>query len=90
MVSQNHGAEEMESGAGGEIHRKLTPSREPCATCVAQLRQRSSDPPHARLMIMNSGPLGSLLGGGSETRYLCLDCGNIVMHSTGPYGFGWH
>ena len=41
-------------------------------------------------MIMSSNPLGELFGGGVETRYVCLDCGNIVIHSTGQFGQGWH
>jgi hypothetical protein len=46
--------------------------------------------PHPRLMIMSSNPLGDIFGGGVETRYVCLDCGNIVIHSTGRLGQGWH
>jgi hypothetical protein len=53
------------------------------------LKSRAA-PPHARLMIMSSNPLGDIFGGGVETRYVCLDCGNIVIHSTGRLGQGWH
>ena len=46
--------------------------------------------PHARLMIMSSTPLAEMLGGGVETRYVCLDCGHVVIHSSGRFGKGWH
>ena len=36
------------------------------------------------------GDMGDIFGGGVETRYVCLDCGNIVIHSTGRLGQGWH
>ncbi len=73
-----------------EIHRRLTPTKEPCEACRAQMLKSRTAPPHARLMIMSSGPLGDIFGGGVETRYVCLDCGNIVIHSSGRLGQGWH
>ena len=73
-----------------QIHRRLTPTKEPCAACRAQTFSSLNAPPHGRLMIMSSNPLGELFGGGVETRYVCLDCGNIVIHSTGQFGQGWH
>ncbi len=73
-----------------EIHRRLTPTKEPCEVCREQMLKNRASPPHARLMIMSSGPLGDIFGGGVETRYVCLDCGNIVIHSTGRLGQGWH
>ncbi len=27
---------------------------------------------------------------GVETRYVCLDCGHTLIHSTGRFGKGWH
>jgi hypothetical protein len=73
-----------------DIHRRLTPTKEPCEACREQMLKNRMAPPHARLMIMSSGPLGDIFGGGVETRYVCLDCGNIVIHSTGRLGQGWH
>ena len=73
-----------------DIHRRLTPTKEPCEACREQMLKNRAAPPHARLMIMSSGPLGDIFGGGVETRYVCLDCGNIVIHSTGRLGQGWH
>ena len=71
-----------------EIHRRLTPSKDPCDACKAQMLKSQTAAPHSTLMIMSSGPLGEMFGGGIETRYVCLDCGNIVIHSTGRLGQG--
>jgi hypothetical protein len=46
--------------------------------------------PHSRLMIVSSGPMVEAYGGGVETRYVCLECGHSVTHSTGRWGQGWH
>jgi hypothetical protein len=46
--------------------------------------------PHARLMIVSSTPLIEAYGGGVETRYVCLDCGHTLIHSSGRFGKGWH
>lgn len=73
-----------------EIHRRLTPSKDPCDNCKAQMLKSQTAAPHPTLMIMSSGPLGEMFGGGVETRYVCLDCGNIIIHSTGRLGQGWH
>lgn len=73
-----------------QIHRRLTPTKEPCSSCREQVYQNRTAPPHGRLMIMSENPLGEIFGGGVETRYVCLDCGNIVIHSTGRLGQGWH
>ncbi|HZB38586.1 MAG TPA: hypothetical protein VE443_11395 [Beijerinckiaceae bacterium] len=77
-------------GSKIDIHRRLTPTKEPCDSCREQMLKNRMAPPHGRLMIMSSGPLGDIFGGGVETRYVCLDCGNIVIHSTGRLGQGWH
>ena len=69
-----------------ELHRRLTPTKEPCDACRAQMFKSRAAAPHGRLMIMSSNPLGDIFGGGVETRYVCLDCGNIVIHSTGRLG----
>src|SRR5215210_444295 len=43
-----------------------------------------------RLMIVSSTPVIESFGGGVETRYICLDCGYTITHSTGRFGKGWH
>lgn len=81
---------EPQSASSIDIHRRLTPTKEPCGACREQMLKSRTAAPHRRLMIMSSGPLGDIFGGGVETRYVCLDCGNIVIHSTGRLGQGWH
>ena len=73
-----------------ELHRHLTASKEPCRACRAQMRAHRNEVPHPRLMIMSSTPVTESYGGGIETRYVCLDCGNIIIHSSGRLGQGWH
>ncbi|MGY2048663.1 hypothetical protein [Methylobacterium sp. JK268] len=51
---------------------------------------RSDSLPHARLMVVASTPVVEAFGGGIETRYVCLECGHTLMHSTGRFGHGWH
>ena len=41
-------------------------------------------------MIVSSSPVVETYGGGVETRYVCLDCGYTLSHSTGQFGKGWH
>ncbi len=71
-------------------HPFLRASDEPCEACRAQMRKQRGALPHSRLMIVSSGPVAEAYGGGVETRYVCLDCGHTVIHSTGPWGSGWH
>jgi hypothetical protein len=71
-------------------HRFLTASDEECRACRTQRRKPIGAPPHPRLMIVSSGPVVEVYGGGVETRYVCLDCGHTVIHSTGRWGQGWH
>lgn len=73
------------------VHRRLvTLSSEECRACGAQRRKPPNALPHPRLMIVSSGPMVEAYGGGVETRYVCLDCGHSVSHSTGRWGEGWH
>ena len=72
-------------------HRRfVTLTNEECRACVAQRRKPPNALPHKRLMIVSSGPMVEAYGGGVETRYVCLDCGHTVSHSTGRWGEGWH
>ncbi|GJD47312.1 hypothetical protein OPKNFCMD_0018 [Methylobacterium crusticola] len=61
-----------------------------CRACHGQMRAHWQDRPHARLMVVASTPVIEAFGGGVETRYLCLDCGHTLMHSSGRFGQGWH
>jgi hypothetical protein len=73
------------------VHRRLvTLTNEECRACGAQRRKPPNALPHPRLMIVSSGPMVEAYGGGVETRYVCLDCGHSVSHSTGRWGEGWH
>jgi hypothetical protein len=65
-------------------------SNESCVACRRQLLQDRSALPHGRLMIVSSTPLIEAYGGGVETRYVCLDCGHTLIHSSGRFGKGWH
>ena len=65
-------------------------SSESCAACRRQLALPPETLPHARLMIVSSTPVVETFGGGVETRYICLDCGYTITHSTGRFGKGWH
>jgi hypothetical protein len=69
--------------------RALSPTDEACAACQAQMNAPRRALPHKQLMIMSSTPVVEAFGGGVETRYVCLDCGHIVIHSTGRFGDGW-
>ena len=71
-------------------HRFMTPTDEACRACQAQMRAPRNALPHSRLMIVSSTPVVEVFGGGIETRYICLDCGHTVIHSTGRLGQGWH
>ena len=73
------------------IHRRpATLTIEECRACAAQRQKPPTAVPHARLMIVSSGPMVEAYGGGVETRYVCLECGHSVTHSTGRWGQGWH
>lgn len=61
-----------------------------CRACILQMGARSDSLPHARLMVVASTPVVEAFGGGIETRYVCLECGHTLMHSTGRFGHGWH
>lgn len=67
----------------------MTPDDEACRACAAQMRASTDGLPHARLMVVSSTPVIEAFGGGVETRYVCLDCGHTVVHSTGRFGQGW-
>lgn len=63
---------------------------EACRACLVQVRAAPDDaPPHRRLMITSSTPIVEVFGGGVQTRYVCLDCGHSLTHSTGRFGQGW-
>jgi hypothetical protein len=73
------------------LHRRLvTLTNEECRACSAQRQKPPNALPHSRLMIVSSGPMVEAYGGGVETRYVCLECGHSVTHSTGRWGQGWH
>lgn len=73
------------------LHRGLvTLTNEECRACAAQRHKPPTALPHPRLMIVSSGPMVEAYGGGVETRYVCLECGHSVTHSTGRWGQGWH
>jgi hypothetical protein len=74
----------------GERRRLMTLSSEACIACRRQLQRDRDTLPHARLMIVSSAPVVEAYGGGVETRYVCLDCGHTLIHSTGRFGKGWH
>ena len=71
-------------------HRFMSASDEACRACRGQMRAARDARPHGRLMVVAATPVIEAYGGGVETRYLCLDCGHTVMHSTGRFGEGWH
>ena len=70
--------------------RLMTLSSESCDACRRQLQRDRESIPHARLMVVSSAPVVEAYGGGVETRYVCLDCGHTLIHSTGRFGKGWH
>jgi hypothetical protein len=73
------------------VHRRLVSlTIEECRACAAQRQKPPNAVPHSRLMIVSSGPMVEAYGGGVETRYVCLECGHSVTHSTGRWGQGWH
>jgi hypothetical protein len=80
----------MAASASPSRHPFLKASDEPCEGCRAQMRKARTALPHSRLMVVSSGPMAEVFGGGVETRYVCLDCGHTVIHSTGRWGSGWH
>ena len=71
-------------------HRFMTQDDAACEGCLRQMRAAREALPHPRLMVVAATPVIEAFGGGIETRYLCLDCGHTVMHSTGRFGSGWH
>jgi hypothetical protein len=71
-------------------HRFMSATDEACRACRSQMRAARDARPHGRLMVVAATPVVEAYGGGVETRYLCLDCGHTVMHSTGRFGEGWH
>ena len=73
-----------------ERRRLMTLSSESCDSCRRQLHKGRDSVPHARLMVVSSAPVVEAYGGGVETRYVCLDCGHTLIHSTGRFGKGWH
>jgi hypothetical protein len=73
-----------------ERRRLMILSSESCEACRRQLLRDRDSLPHARLMIVSSAPVVEAYGGGVETRYVCLDCGHTLIHSTGRFGKGWH
>lgn len=73
-----------------ERRRFLILSSESCDACRRQLHKNRDSIPHARLMVVSSAPVVEAYGGGVETRYVCLDCGHTLIHSTGRFGKGWH
>jgi hypothetical protein len=73
-----------------ERRRLMILSSESCESCRKQLLKEIDALPHARLMIVSSTPVIESFGGGVETRYICLDCGYTITHSTGRFGKGWH
>jgi len=73
-----------------ERRRLATLSGESCEDCRKQLHKDQDALPHPRLMIVSATPVIESFGGGVETRYICLDCGYTITHSTGRFGKGWH
>jgi hypothetical protein len=73
-----------------ERRRLMILSSESCDACRRQLHKDRDSLPHSRLMIVSSAPVVEAYGGGVETRYVCLDCGHTLIHSTGRFGKGWH
>src|SRR3954468_16767126 len=67
-----------------ERRRLATLSGESCEDCRKQLHQDRDTLPHPRLMIVSATPVVESFGGGVETRYICLDCGYTITHSTRP------
>ncbi len=76
--------------SSGTPIRALTANDEPCLRCRRQWQSARTDRPHARLIIVSSTPVIEAFGGGTETRYICLDCGHTIIHSSGRFGKGWH
>ena len=74
----------------GVARRELTPTDEPCPGCQRQWESPRTERPHGRLLVVSSTPVIEAYGGGTETRYVCLECGHTVIHSTGRFGNGWH
>jgi uncharacterized protein YwlG (UPF0340 family) len=81
---------ESPGAARSERRRLMILSSESCEACRRQLLKDRESLPHARLMIVSSAPVVEAYGGGVETRYVCLDCGHTLIHSTGRFGKGWH
>jgi hypothetical protein len=81
---------ERSGAAAPERRRLMILSSESCDACRRQLLKDRDSVPHARLMVVSSAPVVEAYGGGVETRYVCLDCGHTLIHSTGRFGKGWH
>jgi hypothetical protein len=81
---------ESQGAATRERRRLMILSSESCDACRQQLLKARDSVPHARLMVVSSAPVVEAYGGGVETRYVCLDCGHTLIHSTGRFGKGWH
>jgi hypothetical protein len=81
---------EPQGAAQGGRRRLMILSSESCDACRRQLHKDRESLPHARLMVVSSAPVVEAYGGGVETRYVCLDCGHTLIHSTGRFGKGWH
>ena len=79
-----------EQRPSSDPRRLMILSNESCLACRRQLLQDRNAFPQARLMIVSSTPLIEAYGGGVETRYVCLDCGHTLIHSSGRFGKGWH
>ena len=63
---------------------------EPCQACKEQLRKGRYDAAHARLKFVKRGEdRGHMFGGGTETEYVCLDCGTELIHSSDKMDPAW-
>lgn len=63
----------------------------PCVACQEQIKKRRDDPPHPKLRVVHAGKEYShIAGGGHDTRYICDDCGETVIHSTDKADFAWY
>lgn len=67
-------------------------TKSPCAACLALTSKPTNrhDPAHPKLREVRHGPdVGHMFGGGSETDYVCDDCGSKLTHSSDRTETGW-
>lgn len=69
-----------------ELGNAMITTLELCLHCIDQLAKKRTAPPHPRLKLLETGPEA---GHGRETRYQCMVCDEIIVHSTDRSDPAW-